>query len=194
MSTMTKYTTAQLEAIVALFPEPLFLAHYGGDDDCYVITDGANIAIGGATIEVANALMKSPDLARLVLEKDAEIARLKAALKTIANANGSERPDASWDASTLLRELRKLARQAMKETIKQPMTPFNPTTPIDEDYDVLMTVEEYFFDVKGGAIIDYDGYGHPATKQGKDTSIRINPSEGKTKIPSEATHIVWYNR
>jgi hypothetical protein len=43
-----------------------------------------------------------------------ELERLRAALKVIANANGSARPDASWDADTLLGELRKLARIALE--------------------------------------------------------------------------------
>ena len=127
---MTTYTPAQLEAWAGLGPWVIVVdAHfpYNGhvrdqskdEHVCGVFGEVEAIDEFDSTIvpdDNAALIAAAPDLARLVLEKGAEIARLKAALKTIANANGSERPDASWDASTLLRELRKLARQAMKET------------------------------------------------------------------------------
>jgi hypothetical protein len=69
-------TTEQLTAIIKLFPRPLFLAHYGGGDDCFVVTDGFDITIGGATVDVANAVLKLPDLAARVIELEAENKRL----------------------------------------------------------------------------------------------------------------------
>ena len=63
--------------------------------------------------------------------------------------------------------------------------------PIGED-DVY-TVEEFKELAKDGAFIDYDGHGYPVKDKLADRSIMIRPSKVKN-IPSDATHIVWYNR
>jgi hypothetical protein len=59
--------------------------------------------------------------------------------------------------------------------------------------DDVYTVEEFKEIVELGAFIDYDGYGHPVKNKLADISIIIKPSN-LSLIPSDATHIIWYNR
>lgn len=82
------------------------------------------------------------------------------------------------------------------------------------EYSDHMTLSDYFDSVECGAFIDDDGYGYLST-QDKESSIRIYPSESKSRtigkvwceffyefdskyIPKEImdkfTHISWYNR
>lgn len=65
------------------------------------------------------------------------------------------------------------------------------TKPIPS-YGDLLTVQEFLDNCESGFFIDYDGHGNPA-KDGMLSSQRIYPSERST-IPSDATHVVWYNR
>jgi hypothetical protein len=62
-----------------------------------------------------------------------------------------------------------------------------------EDEDDVYTVEEFKHFCRIGAFIDYDGYGHPVKDHMADNRITIKPSK-LSKIPEDATHIVWYNR
>lgn len=60
--------------------------------------------------------------------------------------------------------------------------------------DDVYTVEEFLKYVKTGAFIDYDGFGYPV-KDGKAApGVWIKPSQAPESIPSNATHIVWFNR
>lgn len=59
-------------------------------------------------------------------------------------------------------------------------------------YGDVMTVADFLESCRDGMFIDYDGHGH-AAKDGWCSSIRIYPSALES-IPSDATHIVWYNR
>lgn len=73
------------------------------------------------------------------------------------------------------------------------------------DEDDVYTVEEFCQRVKDGSFIDYDGFGYPVmastTREGHlvwfaNPDIQINPSQVKEPghIPSNASHIVWFNR
>lgn len=64
----------------------------------------------------------------------------------------------------------------------------------DEFDDDIMTVEKFLNACDYDFFIDYDGYGHPM-KDGKiNRKLNIYPSNARTTIPKDATHIVWYNR
>jgi len=65
-------------------------------------------------------------------------------------------------------------------------------SPIRADLHIF-TVEEFRESCKNKSLIDADGWGHPAKANKQDRSIRIVPSK-LDRIPSDATHIVWYNR
>lgn len=67
------------------------------------------------------------------------------------------------------------------------------------EYGDLMTVEEYLAQVESGSFIDDDGNGR-AVKDGMVEDWTGNfgendilPSEGDSKIPLDATHVVWFN-
>jgi len=60
------------------------------------------------------------------------------------------------------------------------------------DYGDLMTVAEFRGTVECGGFIDYDGYGSPV-KDGKQAGVSIYPSL-QHLIPTDATHIMWFNR
>ena len=62
-----------------------------------------------------------------------------------------------------------------------------------DDEDDVYTVEEFRRYCDSGAFIDYDGYGHPVKDKKADVHIVVVPSKLKA-VPSDATHIVWYNR
>ena len=70
------------------------------------------------------------------------------------------------------------------------------------DYGELMTVEEYLAAVDRGSFIDYDGHGE-AVRDGlvarhnpfiPGPNDPVVPSDRDSKIPLDATHVVWYNR
>lgn len=65
------------------------------------------------------------------------------------------------------------------------------TEPIDGGD--LFSISEFKRDVNSHCLIDDDGYGHPVKDGMMDPSIDVYPSE-VSRIPSDATHIVWYNR
>ena len=62
-----------------------------------------------------------------------------------------------------------------------------------DDEDDVYTVEEFRAFVASGMFIDYDGFGEPVKDGMADPDIWIKPSR-LGEIPSDATHIVWYNR
>ena len=59
--------------------------------------------------------------------------------------------------------------------------------------DDVYTVEEFKACVESGAFIDYDGFGHPVKDSMADPTVVVYPSR-VSEIPSDATHIVWYNK
>ena len=137
---MTNYTPAQLEAWAGLGPwEWQKLAEFSSPKYSLgpgvLLTDERDGTPWGDTIDQTNAALiaAAPDLARLVLEKDAEIARLRFGLNGIANLiktniienDGPNRfhlDGVSYEGPEvdaffrILRGLEKIARQAMKET------------------------------------------------------------------------------
>jgi hypothetical protein len=62
-----------------------------------------------------------------------------------------------------------------------------------DDEDDVYTVDEFRNLVEAGMFIDYDGFGHPVKDGKADSGINIYPSQ-VSKIPEDATHIVWYNQ
>lgn len=62
-----------------------------------------------------------------------------------------------------------------------------------DDEDDVYTVEEFRERCLSHAFIDYDGHGYPIKDNLADNSIMVKPS-CLSVIPSDATHIVWYNR
>jgi hypothetical protein len=66
-----------------------------------------------------------------------------------------------------------------------------------EDIGDLYTIEEFIDACKAGGFIDYDGYGNFANLTQYESSIDVYPSKllaNKIKVPTWATHILWYNR
>ena len=57
----------------------------------------------------------------------------------------------------------------------------------------VYTIQEFKAICEWGGFIDYDGFGEPVKDSKADGSIEIKPSR-LDRIPSDATHIVWYNR
>lgn len=73
---------------------------------------------------------------------------------------------------------------------------------VDVEEGDLMTVEEYLEIVASGEIEDSDGMGSPV-KGGKEAFAEVDetgwpawlrPSDGISKIPLDATHVIWFNR
>ena len=65
------------------------------------------------------------------------------------------------------------------------------------DYGDLMTKEDFFERCQIGAFINYDGFGHFASKHFMSGGVDIKPSMVKNNtLPdhSHFTHIVWFNR
>ena len=67
-------------------------------------------------------------------------------------------------------------------------------TKLDLETGELMTVDEYLDCVGCGAFIDYDGFGFASNGTHEDMDTFIYPSDGDKFIPTDATHIMWYNR
>jgi hypothetical protein len=64
----------------------------------------------------------------------------------------------------------------------------------NDELDLIMTVEDFKDDVESGALTDYDGWGYAVNKNNKKrTDINIFASK-VNQIPSDATHIIWFNR
>lgn len=66
------------------------------------------------------------------------------------------------------------------------------TRPLHE-YGDLMTVREFIDACQQGGFIDDDGYGYPVKDGMMDPSSPIYPSLVK-RIPTDATHVHWFNR
>jgi len=64
----------------------------------------------------------------------------------------------------------------------------------DINYGSLITVEHFKLNVQSGGFIDYDGFGHPVKNNFMNSHINIYPSEVPNCIPSDATHILWFNK
>ena len=62
-----------------------------------------------------------------------------------------------------------------------------------EDEDDVYTVYEFIRNVEDGGFTDYDGYGYPVKNSMACRNFIVSPSK-VDMIPSDATHIVWYNR
>jgi hypothetical protein len=60
-------------------------------------------------------------------------------------------------------------------------------------YGDLMSVDEFSASCDCGGFIDYDGYGYAVRDQKMDNRHQIYPSMVKM-IPSDATHILWFNK
>ncbi len=60
--------------------------------------------------------------------------------------------------------------------------------------DDVYTVAEFLAKCDGRAFIDYDGFGYPVKDGKADKSVTVRPSDARTSIPSDATHVVWFNR
>lgn len=59
--------------------------------------------------------------------------------------------------------------------------------------DCVFSVSEFRTEVLCGNLVDFDGFGYPVKDGLADPTIDIMPSK-LDSIPSEATHIVWYNK
>ena len=62
-----------------------------------------------------------------------------------------------------------------------------------EEEDDVYTVEEFKRLVQGGMFVDYDGFGNPVKDGLADRGNWIKPSRIE-EIPTDATHVVWYNK
>lgn len=63
-----------------------------------------------------------------------------------------------------------------------------------EDSDYLMTIVEFSDNVDFGGFVDSDGHGYPCKDSFYNRDLQLYPSNFKDKTPSDATHIVWFNR
>ena len=62
------------------------------------------------------------------------------------------------------------------------------------DYGDHMTMAEFLIRVEAGAFIDYDGFGHYATKTKMSDQV-IKPSDvGTPRFRRGYSHVVWFNR
>ncbi len=72
----------------------------------------------------------------------------------------------------------------------------NEYTEAVEARDDLMTIDAFRDCVRSGLFIDYDGFGHPVKfidGRPMHSQAIVKPSTSQD-IPSDATHVVWYNR
>ena len=71
------------------------------------------------------------------------------------------------------------------------MTESNYNVPIPEDADV-MTKEDFIYQVKDvGLFTEWDGSGYPARDGKMDRNGGVFPL---SRIPDDATHVVWFNK
>lgn len=101
-----------------------------------------------------------------------------------------------------------LALASARVALTRDVTDSRPATAIydreldDLDRECLMTVEAYLESVESGGFIDDDGWGFPV-KDGRKAvgddgkgivgDYGLRPSEGTSKLPADASHVVWYN-
>ena len=62
-----------------------------------------------------------------------------------------------------------------------------------DDEDDVYTVAEFHERCRAADFVDYDGFGHPVKDSKEDPSHYVKPSQ-LSDIPTDATHIVWYNK
>lgn len=62
-----------------------------------------------------------------------------------------------------------------------------------DNEDDVYTVEEFKYRCERKSFVDYDGFGYPVKEGKADSTVLIRPST-VSEIPSDATHIVWFNR
>lgn len=68
-----------------------------------------------------------------------------------------------------------------------------------EDYAYIMTLQDFNECVESGVFDDYDGFGFAILDNGEKLlddwdKEMVKPSNYKSWIPENVTHIVWYNR
>jgi hypothetical protein len=61
------------------------------------------------------------------------------------------------------------------------------------DEDDVYTVQGFRRIVQAGGFVDSDGFGYPVRDGLADTDRVIKPSK-ISRLPPDATHVVWYNR
>jgi len=67
-------------------------------------------------------------------------------------------------------------------------------TPLSEDCGDHMLLSEFVTNCKDGLFIDYDGYGHYATRT-HVTNIVVTPTDiMRGKIRTSFSHVMWYNK
>jgi len=59
--------------------------------------------------------------------------------------------------------------------------------------DDVYTINEFKRLCGNKSFVDYDGHGHPVKDSRSDPDIYIFPSDLE-QIPTDATHIIWFNR
>jgi hypothetical protein len=65
--------------------------------------------------------------------------------------------------------------------------------PINSNEDEIMKIDDFISCCRDGFFTDYDGFGYPVKGTLANRHMRIYPSN-LSIIPSDATHIVWYNK
>ncbi len=66
-------------------------------------------------------------------------------------------------------------------------------TPLDRiGYGDLLSVDEFLDMAESGALIDYDGFGHPVRDGFVDEGWYVQPEA--MNVPEDATHVLWFNR
>ena len=88
---------------------------------------------------------------------------------------------------------RKRERKKTRYTIPVTFSSTNNYGKTLDTEDDVYTIEEFLKQVKEGAFIDSDGYGHPVKDNLADKTIDIYPST-VDEIPKDATHVIWYNK
>ena len=63
-----------------------------------------------------------------------------------------------------------------------------------DDEDDVYTVSEFISRCQTYAFTDGDGFGEPVKGGLADTDVWIKPSKVPGCIPTDAEHIVWYNK
>lgn len=64
---------------------------------------------------------------------------------------------------------------------------------IDEDADIII-VKDFREACECGAFVDYDGMGSPVKNDKCNSKAEYWIYPSTLVIPSDATHVVWYNR
>lgn len=65
-----------------------------------------------------------------------------------------------------------------------------------DETDDVMTLAEFRDGIDCGCFTDYDGYGYAAREEDGEVRMShtvVNPSS-VDRIPTDATHVVWFNK